>query len=226
MTASLSSCTFVKVNHSLFDGLDAVGARIKGNKEFATVSYTVPQFEKVDIFLPAEVVYEMTEGDPSVEIYTSSNLIDYLHFTVEDGCLNVRADNNERLVCEEMKITLKSRTLNDIRMRGAGDMELPSGIECEALSITVQGAGDVDVESVTANGEVSLVIQGAGEVDISGLDCGALSVLIQGAGDVTVSGKCASADLAIQGAGDIDATALDAEDVSTRVQGLGEIKRR
>lgn len=226
VAASLPSCTFFKVNPSVFNGKGGGGPRVKGTGTLSSTTYQVPQFDRIEANLPAEITYMMSEGEPSVEICTSENLLDYLHFKVDDGCLKVMSDNGEKLFCDEMKIILKSGSLNGVTMRGAESFDVPGHLECENLEVIVQGAAEMHYGSVTAAGKVSLLIQGAGEADINGLDCDALSLQIQGAGEVTASGKCNNADLLIQGAGEIDIEDLEADNVSQSIQGAGVISRK
>lgn len=225
--ALVSSCTFVRVNPGIFDGIygGGTGERIKGSNTFTTISYNVPQFDRIDVSLYADMTYEMTDDEPSVEIYTSDNLVQYLNFKVEDGCLKVKFDEGWRARYDEMRITVKSKTLSELNLRGAGDFDIPGGLECDSFALLVQGAGDVEVNSIKTAGNVSVTIQGAGDVDMESIDCDKFKTVIQGAGDVDASGRCNLAELTIQGAGDINVSRLEAGDISSSVQGVGNIVR-
>lgn len=227
LMALVSSCTYVKVNPGIFDGIygGGTGERIKGSDTFTTVSYAVPQFDRIDVSIYADMTYEMTDDEPSVEIYTSDNLVEHLNFKVEDGCLKIKFDDGWRARYDEMRITVKSKTLSELNLRGAGDFDIPDGLECERFALAVQGAGDVEANSIKTVGNISVTIQGAGDVDMEDIDCDKFTALIQGAGDVDASGKCNLADLTIQGAGDINVSRLEAGDISSSVQGVGNIVR-
>lgn len=219
-----TSCTFVKINGDAFSGMNHKHV-VVGNEQLKTVSYNVPEFVKLDVNISADVVYEMTENEPYVQIYTSENLMDYMHFEVVDGCLNVKMDDGVRAKCKKMEITVKSKTLTDVVIRGAGDFDIPFGLDCERFSATIQGAGDFNINTLRSLDEVHLLIQGAGDADIDNVECTVLKAEIQGAGDIDLSGACDAADLKVQGAGDIDIRNLKAGNISSVVQGAGDIIR-
>lgn len=227
MIAAASSCTFVKVNPNAFDSLmDGKSTRVVVSSNFIHDEYNVPDFNRMDIYLPADVTYEMTEGEPSVDIYAPDNLMEYLRFKVNNGCLMVEFSENIRTNnLKGLEIKVKSSTLQEVNILGAGDFDIPSRLVCDSFSVAVKGAGDVEIDELKTQGNVDVRIQGAGDVDIENVECDKVTALIQGAGDVDVAGKANSADLTIQGAGDIDISRLQVQDVSSRVQGMGEIRR-
>lgn len=228
LMAAVSSCTFVRVNPNAFDFVSDGGSstRVTASSTLSSIEYNVPDFDKMDIYLPAEVTYEMTEGEPSVYVYGPENLMEYLHFEVEDGKLQVRYSENIRTnSIKELDIAVKSSTLKELNILGAGDVDILNELVCDSFAVAVKGAGDVEINTLKTQGNVDVRIQGAGDVDIENVECDKVTALIQGAGDVDVAGKANSADLTIQGAGDIDISRLQVEDVSSRVQGMGEIRR-
>ena len=228
LATMVSSCTFVHVNSDIFTNIThGGGTKVVASNVYTTSDYEVPDFDRMDIYLTADVTYEMTEGEPSVSIYAPENLMDYLHFSVNNGCLMVQYSENIRVnSLKELKINIQSSTLKEVNILGAGDVDIPSKLVCDSFEVSVKGAGDVEVNSLQALGEVKILIQGAGDIDINHVECDAVTALIQGAGDVDIAGRCNTADLTIQGAGDIDVRGLECEDVSSKVQGMGEIVRR
>lgn len=228
MIAAASSCTFVRVNPNAFDNvMDGKAAiRVAVSSNFIHDEYNVPDFNRMDIYLPADVTYEMTEGEPSVDIYAPDNLVEYLRFEVNNGCLMVQFSEKIRTNnLKNLEIRVKSSTLQEVNILGAGDFDIPSPLVCDSFSVSVKGAGDVEVNSVETPGNVEILIQGAGDVDLDHVECDKVTATIQGAGDVEIAGKCNSADLTIQGAGDINVARLEAGDISSKVQGMGSIVR-
>lgn len=226
LAASVSSCNFVHVNTNLLDKIDGNGTRVAASSNYITDEYNVPDFNRMDIYLPADIKYEMTEDEPSVNIYAPDNLMEYLRFEVNNGCLMVQYSENIRANnLKDLKIRVKSSTLQEVNILGAGDFDIPSPLVCESFSVSVKGAGDVEVNSVETTGNVDILIQGAGDVDLEHVECDAVTATIQGAGDVDIAGKCNTASLTIQGAGDIDIRRLEAGDISSKVQGMGSIVR-
>ncbi|MBQ6045546.1 MAG: DUF2807 domain-containing protein [Bacteroidales bacterium] len=224
MLAAATSCTFVRVNPNAFSKGDF--EYIEGSSNLQSKSYTVPQFTGIDTFISADIEYSMTEGDPSVTIEAPDNLIDKLNLKVEDGVLKVRFDDDRHYSFKTIRVKASSSTLEALSIRGAGDFDARSGIDCKRFNVDVQGAGDVDMAGLRCEGDLNIDVRGAGDITVSGLSCQKVKVDVQGAGDVDLSGKAESADLSIQGAGDIDITRLEVVNVSSSVAGMGSIKRK
>lgn len=222
--AATSSCTFVKVNPNAFSRGEF--EYVEGSSNLQSKSYTVPQFTGIDSSISADIEYSMTEGAPSVTVEAPDNLIDKLNLKVEDGVLKVRFDDDRHYSYKTIRVKASSSTLEALSIRGAGDFDARSGIECKGFDIDVQGAGDVDVAGFRCEGDLNIKVRGAGDISVSGISCRGIKVDVQGAGDVDLSGRAVSADLSIQGAGDIDITRLEVENVSTSVAGMGSIKRK
>jgi len=219
-----SSCTFIKVNPNAFAKMDS--ERVAGSSNLGSRSYTVPQFTGIDLSLSADIVYTTTAGEPSVTVEAPDNLLSNLNFKVDDGVLKVRFDDDRRYSYNTMRIKVSSATLESINIRGAGEFNAPSGIDCRSMDIDINGAGEVDLDGLRCEGDLSIVIRGAGDIDVDGLSCKGVTVEMNGAGDVDLSGRADSADLTINGAGDIDISELAVDNVSSSVSGVGKVKRK
>ena len=221
--AAASSCTFIRINKDLFEGSGS--ERVVGSKDLVTRTYNVPQFTAINNTISADVVYHMTDGEPSMTVEAPDNFIDKLNFQVEDGVLMVRFDDDKRYTMGKITVNASSATLERVSILGAGDFDCDD-LACAGLDVDVNGAGDVTFDNVRCEGDVSVAIRGAGDIDLTGLSCKKVSVDIMGAGDVRLVGAAESASLSIKGAGDIDASRLDCEKVSTSVAGMGSIRRK
>ncbi|MBR3013131.1 MAG: DUF2807 domain-containing protein [Bacteroidales bacterium] len=221
--AAATSCTFIRINKDVFNGSGS--ERIVGSKDLVTRTYSVPQFTGISDLISADVVYHMTDGEPSVTVEAPDNFIDKLNFQVNDGVLMVRFDDNKNYSMGKITVNASSATLERLTISGSGDFDC-ADLACTGMDVNVNGAGDVTFGSIRCEGDVSVSIRGAGDIGLDGLSCRKVSVDIMGAGDVRLVGTAESASLSIKGAGDIDATRLDCQDISSSVAGVGSIKRK
>ncbi len=217
-----SSCTFIKVDRGLFEGMTS--GIVTPSKETKTVTYDLPQFIGIESSVAADIVYRMTAEEPSIKIQAPENFIDRISYEVEDGILKLTFDGKPS--SGKVTITAQSETLSRLNIRGAGDFDAPYGIVSPFMDIDIQGAGDIDLNGLDCIGDVSIAVRGAGDIDISELSCQCVKVEVMGAGDVVLEGTAASADLSIKGAGDIDIAGLSVDDVTSSVQGVGSIRRK
>ena len=220
--AAAPSCTFIRINKNLFEGSSS--ERVVGSKDLVTRTYNVPHFTGINDNISADVVYHMTDGEPSVTVEAPDNFIDKLNFQVEDGVLMVRFDDDKKYM-GKITVNASSATLERLAIYGAGDFDC-SDLDCAGMDVEINGAGDVTFGNIRSEGDVSVSVRGAGDIDLNGLSCKKVSVEIMGAGDVRLVGTAESASLSIKGAGDIDASKLDCENVSTSVAGVGSIRRK
>lgn len=223
ITATLSSCVFVRINKDGF--MAGSGERVVASKNLETTTYTVPQFTGIESSISADIDYRTSDGEPSVWIEAPDNFIDHMHFEVEDGILQVRFDDNRNYKFSKIKIKVSSATLESLSILGAGDFDCED-LACQSMDVSINGAGDVTFDGISCEGDMNISVRGAGDIDVDGLSCRGLKVEIMGAGDVRLSGKAESADLRIMGAGDIDASGLDCGDIRPMVAGVGSIRRK
>ena len=217
-----SSCTFIKVNRGVFEGVSS--DLVLASKDMKTVTYELEQFNGIESSVAADIIYRMTGEEPSIRIEAPENYIEKIGYEVEDGILKLSFDGKQ--ANGKITITAQSATLDKLDIRGAGDFTAPYGIVSPSMDIDIQGAGDIDLEGLDCLEDVSIAVRGAGDIDINELACKQVKVEVMGAGDVVLKGNAISADLSIKGAGDIDITGLVVEDVTTSVQGVGAIKRK
>lgn len=222
--SAASSCTFIRVSDKGFDGSGS--NRVVASKNMETKSFAVPQFSGIDTSIPADIDYIMTDGEPSIKVEAPDNFIDRLSFEVEDGILMMRFDDNRNYSYGKITVNASSATLEKLTIRGAGDFNALSGIDCTGLNIDIQGAGDIDLKGVRCSGDMSVAVRGAGDINVEGLSCRKVTVEVMGAGDADIAGKAESAELSVKGVGDIDVTRLDCQDISSSVAGMGSIKRK
>jgi len=224
---SASSCVYIRINPGEFDGLKS--DFVVGSSNMESRTYTVPQFTGIDSTIPADIDYSMTEGEPTVTVNAPDNLLGQLNFQVVDGILKVCFDDGDKRVnlgSNGIKVKVSSATLESLAIRGAGDFDAVSGIDCSSFEVNISGAGDVTLNDVRCEEGLAVLVYGAGDIDVNGLTAKTVRVDVNGAGDVVLSGACGSADLSIKGAGDIDARRLDCPSITSNVSGMGSIKRK
>jgi len=216
---SMVSCINVRISEGLFSDQKT---SLRGSANMSATEYTVPDFDTMVIELKADVEFRQSPGEPKVEIRTSENLIDHLHFAVDDGVLMLSLDDGIRASYDDMDIVVWGRSLRTVNIRGAADFDIPNGMITDRFELMVKGAGDCQLDGIDAS-EVLLIVQGAGDIEASDIQCENLTVSIQGAGDVSLEGRAENADFSIKGAGEIDARHLQMNGVKKSVSGIGEV---
>lgn len=209
LALSMQSCTFVRFHDSQTNDKKVVVA----SKEKGTVSYQVADFDKVFSNLPADITYTMSAETPSVFIEGPENVLEMMNFSVVNGELMITVEDGLRYrSLSDLKIKLNSSSLESMVMEGAGEFNVPGGLESENFNLTMKGAGDVEIDGLKC-GDVSVSILGAGDVEISDLDCNTVSSSIQGAGDIVLRGKAEKAVIDVAGSGEMDLRNLDVKQI-------------
>lgn len=224
----LQSCTFVRVNIPAMDDLFSTNFDdiVIASDVMTTFETALQDFSSVDLETCIDVKYAYTFMEPGITITGPENYIDQIEVKVVDGKLIISSKGDVQFKAGKLKATMSSRSLEEVRISGAGDFETDEKLKADSFSIFLEGAGDVSLNSGLKADKVLAVIAGAGDIDIDGVDCAELICNVQGAGDIKVSGKANYSNCVIEGAGDIDLRKLDVTNVSKSVMGSGDIKTK
>ena len=221
------------------------GKTVKASNRYVTKDIRVSNFNKIELSGSPDVIYRQKAGKPSVEVYTSDNIVDLLDIYVKDGTLVVKFKKGVRVSYNKLEIRVSSERINDIRIAGSGDIKLAGHVEADDMNISIAGSGDINGENISSTGGVKVSIAGSGDTELNNIHCNDLSLSIAGSGDmkinnavtsgctnvaiagsgtVKLSGSSQEAELKISGSGDLYASGYQAKRVSATVSGSGNIE--
>ena len=221
------------------------GKTVKASNRYVTKDIRVSNFNKIELSGSPDVIYRQKAGKPSVEVYTSDNIVDLLDIYVKDGTLVVKFKKGVRVSYNKLEIRVSSERINDIRIAGSGDIKLAGHIKTDDMNISIAGSGDINGENISSTGGFKVSIAGSGDTELNNIHSNDLSLPIAGSGDmkinnavtsgstdvaiagsgtVKLSGSSQEAELKISGSGDLYASGYQAKRVSATVSGSGNIE--
>ena len=219
------------------------GKTVKASKNYVTKDIKVDNFTKLSVSGSPDVTYTQKPGKPSVEVYTSDNIVDLLDIRVEGNTLIVGFKKNVSVSYDKLKIRVSAEKLNGIAVAGSGDVELANGLKTDELKISVAGSGDIEGNNISCT-DLNISVAGSGDINSSNITCNNLKVSVAGSGDmkldnvtaastiasvagsgtVKLSGSTEEAEYSVAGSGDLFASDFQAKKVSANVTGSGDIK--
>jgi hypothetical protein len=211
---------------------------VSGTGPVKTETRNVSNFNAINLEMPADV--EVTIGEQFfVEVTTQENLLPILKTYVEDGVLQIHADQNIRS-SKEMTIRITAPTFEKFSVSGSGSIQIANAIQAEKMSLNIAGSGDIISQqsafselqtSIAGSGTIELGgkandmkadISGSGDIKAKSLTTNNLKVSISGSGTVTAD-VVAELDASISGSGDVFYTGSPS--VQTSVGGSGSVKK-
>lgn len=213
----LSGCVFVKFKDSGFKTY----RQVAGNGVTAEKSFGVGSFSRLDLFVPADVEYTISD-ECALTVRMDENLIDSLTVSVEDGTLKIGSTFPLKNF-KKLEIRLSSPSLERLYCRGAVDFDAEGTLRGEEFSLQADGAADVNIRNLDVK-KADFLVNGAADLNVCLADAESVSVIINGAGDIDLSGKTQKVFVTANGAGDVDLTRLDYETLSKEVHGVGSVK--
>lgn len=239
-TLSVTACSH---NHTYSSGLFG-GKTIKASKNYVTKNIKVDNFTGLNLAGSPDVTYTQMAGKPTVEVYTSDNIVDLLDINVVNNTLNIKFKKGVNVSYNKLEIRISSETLNNISVAGSGNVTLANGLKTNQLKMSVAGSGDINANNIACTNELSISIAGSGDIQGSNITCTNLKTSVAGSGDLKLNnvsatdteasvagsgtailtGTTQEASYRVAGSGDLFASDLQAKRVSASVSGSGDIK--
>ena len=207
---------------------------VKASKNYVTKDIKVDNFTKLSVAGSPDVTYTQKSGKPTVEVYTSDNIVDTLYIGFKK---NVSVSYNK------LEVRVSAEKLNGIAVAGSGDVELKNGLKTDDIKISVAGSGDISGNNISCT-DLDISIAGSGDINSSNITCNDLQVSVAGSGDMKLnnvtanftrasvagsgtailSGSTQEAEYSVAGSGDLLASDFVAKKASASVAGSGDIK--
>lgn len=189
-------------------------------------------FDGIAISYPAEVTYIPSETF-SVVVKAPEKVKENMIIKVIDGVLQISSQEmwgkNKRYLIlngyssnnEDVKITVKAPSLNEVSIAGSGDFKCNSTMKTQKLVLSVAGSGDIDINNIEAQ-FVSASISGSGDIDAGLSKVAKTEASIAGSGDIEMKfSDCGHVEANLSGSGDIELSG-DIKSLSKNIIGSGE----
>ena len=186
---------------------------VKASKNYVTKDIKVDNFTKLSVAGSPDVTYTQKSGKPTVEVYTSDNIVDLLDIRVKDNTLYIGD--------VELKNGLKTDDIK-ISVAGSGDIS-GNNISCTDLDISIAGSGDINSSNITCN-DLQVSVAGSGDMKLNNVTANFTRASVAGSGTAILSGSTQEAEYSVAGSGDLLASDFVAKKASASVAGSGDIK--
>lgn len=157
---------------------------VKASKNYVTKDIKVDNFTKLSVAGSPDVTYTQKSGKPTVEVYTSDNIVDLLDIRVKDNTLYIGFKKNVSVSYNKLEVRVSAEKLNGIAVAGSGTAIL-SGSTQEA-EYSVAGSGDLLASDFVAK-KASASVAGSGDIKCHATDF--LKVRTSGSGSVGYKGN-------------------------------------
>lgn len=197
---------------------------IKASGRYITKEISAASFSSIELLGSENVLYsQSTNGKSGIKIYASDNVMDLLDVRVENGVLIVGYKKSVSIWGNNsVTIIAYSPSINNVIIKGSGDVALKSAIKSNILSFKINGSGDITGSSIICD-ELLTEIDGSGDISFQKTTSKKLAASINGSGDIKLAGESQSARYSVAGSGDIEARNLKSQYVEAKVYGSGDI---
>jgi hypothetical protein len=217
--------------------LSSCGETIKGDGNLVTEERPMEAFTELKVSGMFTVV--LIQGEPKVVIDTDQNLLEHISTAVDKNKLTL-SSNNKMLQTDQLVLTVYYRSIEEVDLSGACDLETSGSINGESFALEVSGAaeadltlnvtnfelelsggGDIDLKGIANN--VAIGISGAAEVNAFELESKKANISVSRAGEVEINAS-EELDVDISGAGEI--TYIGNPTIKKNISGVGELKQK
>jgi putative autotransporter adhesin-like protein len=184
-----------------------------GDATPATRELTWTDTDRLDINLPADVVFTQAAGPAKVTVTGPKDAVDRV--MLEGSSLRF-SDGWD--FDGPVKVTISAPQVRHFSISGASNLDI-AGYDQDELDLSVSGKGEIHAKGKAH--DVKLDISGNGDADLGGVASDSAEADISGAGRAVLA-PASAADLRISGAGEIELKTHPAK-VNTDISGLGRI---
>lgn len=181
-----------------FTLLNACTPAVKGSGPQVTKKINISEFKSIELELPASVTLAISDTIQGV-IRAQANIAELIEFKMDGDELTIRCNKNYKSDLP-VEVILTTRQLEEIEVKGSGDLKVVNPVKGEKLEVEIDGSGDV---TLMAN-------------------VGKLETEVNGSGDVTYSGKAEYHHIRLNGSGNIMAGELQSEECDIKINGSGD----
>ncbi len=211
---------------------------ITGSGNVVSEEFTVDEFHSVGLGIPGNLY--ITQGAPqSLRIEAEDNVLEVLTAKVENGGLTISSDRCFGNI-KPIDVYVSINEVRDLSSSGSGNIIGRSGINSDALKLSISGSGSSDLTlnveelntAISGSGKSNLkgtakvhnsVISGSGDINAFDLSTERTDITISGSGNAQVDASRAL-DVSIFGSGNVYYTGDAA--LNQTVSGSGRVAKR
>lgn len=238
---SINSCS---QNSNAYSSSLWGGKKVVGSKNYVKKNIKVDNFEGISVAGSPDVTYTQKSGNPSVEVYTSDNIIDLLDIRVKDNMLYIGFKKNTSVSYNKLEIKITSGNLSNISVAGSGSIRLANGLKttngltvniagsgsaygenlkCSSFAAYIAGSGGINAKNIACD-KLKTSIAGSGDLSLQGIKTIDTECSISGSGTAILTGSAQNATYSISGSGDLKASDCEVSNISASISGSGDIK--
>lgn len=219
---SLSAGAQTDGNNGKDDKPFFVNQTIKEKGKYVTSTMQVEDFDRIMVSGSINVEFMQRQERPSVEVFTSKDVLPALEIEVSGTTLNIGFKKGFKVKYKQLLVRVNSPIIRGISLAGSGEVRLVNHIKTDRLTLSMMGSGDIVAGQVSCK-VLNLSVKGSGDISVREANSSLVDASVAGSGDIELGGKTKNANFTIAGSGDIDAERLDADDVKSAVAGSGGI---
>jgi hypothetical protein len=194
-----------------------------GNGTETTETRDVNDFTKIDLGLPAELVYVQSDNY-SVQIEASENLMEFIKTDVKSNTLTIEFKKNKCYKEKNpIKIYISSPTIKGISISGSGTVTSKNKLTSNDLDLNISGSGDMFLDSLDIQ-NLDVKISGSGELEANGFNTiESEKISISGSGKMNLFDLPAlTSDVNVSGSGNCDVNVINSLKVD--ISGSGNVR--
>ncbi|HQU96314.1 MAG: DUF2807 domain-containing protein [Saprospiraceae bacterium] len=211
----------------------------EANTSNTSKSYNISDFSNLNLKVLGDVYYEQS-SNVYLKVTGSSDLIEKLKVSSENGTLSIELDNPKSFAINKKDLIFKvgSPKIEHLNFNSIGTFYLKNAFKNEKLSITNNGVGQIKIDdcqvstfNLTSKGVGTMEIEGIsnqtiihsegmGKIDCSNFKSENAKVINIGIGDISVYAKN-NLDIEIGGVGNVKYYG-NPIDVKSKISGLGK----
>lgn len=179
-------------------------------------------------------------GAPGVVVTGDSNLLQFIHTTVQGEQLTISMEQHFSSQ-HHLRVQVSTPALDALSNTGSGDVTVTglnggdfrldatssgdTSLAGKVVNLTahIVGSGDLDGDKLAAS-NVNLDLLGSGSVNFANLAVDRFEATLKGSGDVKASGTARQVKASVMGSGDVGLESLHAESAELDVMGSGDIE--
>lgn len=176
----------------------------------------------------------------SIVIEADNDIVSKVKTEVVGNKLTIGLERGTYRNIKVLRATITLPRLEELQIKGSGDVSSIGTIEAQGLKIGISGSGDVNLDLKSTNttaeirgsgdivleglrGNLDISIAGSGDFDAKQVQLEKMIAKVLGSGDVTLTGTAQNLELEIMGSGDADLKELKAQTCNVSLRGSGEI---
>jgi hypothetical protein len=136
--------------------------RINGNGRITSTERMATEFSGIVLKGTGNINIHFSENY-KVKVTTDSNIQDIVKIKAKNGVLYIDEEREESINPTKLKIDVYLPELENITLKGAGNIKIEDGNTASVLNLTLSGAGNIEAQNYKVE-NVNVNLSGAGNI--------------------------------------------------------------